>query len=123
MKNWRGTRAAGWNSEKSKSAKFSPRPDGQPCRSAAAAHRSRSSLTIAMQFYYAEEPASPLDFDDEGEQTVAAAAAPSAAAAKSMAPAINRAGAFREELHASINWAASSLLPACLPDRNADISR
>ena len=68
-----------------------------------------------MQFYYAEEPASPLDFDEgEGEHAVAATA--------SLAPAINRAGAFREEgeeeeLHASVN--SAFCLPACLPARPA----
>ena len=55
-----------------------------------------------MQFYYAEEPASPLDFDnddDEGlyyQRDAALCAAESAAKARSMAPAISRAGAFRE---------------------------
>ena len=58
-----------------------------------------------MQFYYAEEPASPLDFDNDGDddrdrhQRDAFCAAESAARAKSMAPAISRAGAFREPSH------------------------
>ena len=68
-----------------------------------------------MQFYYVEEPASPLDFDDNdgrdrdhrgggdyggGEDSfcAVAAAAAAAGAGKSMAPAISRAGAFRELL-------------------------
>ena len=57
-----------------------------------------------MQFYYAEEPASPLDFDnddgdDDRHQRDAFCAGESAARAKSMAPAISRAGAFREPSH------------------------
>ena len=58
-----------------------------------------------MQFYFAEEPASPLDFDNDEEdiyrdlRDIHAEDSPtsaSAAKAKSMAPAISRAGAFRE---------------------------
>ena len=67
-----------------------------------------------MQFYYAEEPASPLDFDrfdgDDGgrdprdgrggeEDSFYTVSATASVAAKSMAPAISRAGAFRELTH------------------------
>lgn len=72
-----------------------------------------------MQFYYAEEPASPLDFndDDAGDNggvrdsdhlagdSFCAVSTSAALAAKSMAPAISRAGAFRELTH-SITRAA-----------------
>ena len=65
-----------------------------------------------MQFYYAEEPASPLDFDndDDRHQRDALCAMESAARAKSMAPAISRAGAFREPSHSlarSLHFSAS----------------
>ena len=70
-------------------------------------------IPLDMQFYYAEEPASPLDFDrfdgDDGrdprdgrggeEDSFYAVSATASVAAKSMAPAISRAGAFRELTH------------------------
>ena len=61
-------------------------------------------LIVAMQFYYAEEPASPLDFDNDDDEGLyyqrdALCASESAAKARSMAPAISRAGAFRELSH------------------------